>query len=308
MRVLLKCLMIAFVTLFVACKSHTKGDKKKNISDWENGTAHIQADTNLRPLLDQIVPIYAHFHPNSKLIIDYKAEDNIIQDFKDNKTKIMVVSTDFDPKEIEYLQAMQKGNVNQYTFGFDAIAVIANKSNPDSVFNVQQMGALLQSKKTDFVFDNAKSGIAKTMLEKAKLTPEQLKSALVINKLEDVVNYVATHPQSLGFIPFSLISYQQDAYSKSLKDKIKIMGVTLNDTTYYLSQENIAMGNYPLYRPMTLLVGNTDEVNALGFARFLMKQQVSKILLKSGVVPTVLPNRLYEYTEEFDPEGQSGKK
>jgi len=304
MKIWLQLLYSLIFFALVSCNSSQKDEQQKNLNDWETGTARIHADTNLRYLLDQIIPVYEHFHPKSKLIVDYSNEDALINDFKADKNKIILVSTAFDREELAYCEQVQKAKIIQYTFGYDAIAVISSRQNPDSVFYLNQLAEMLQNKKTPLVFDHVQSGIAKALMQQVKINPALFKNALVVNNLKDVVNYVVAKPESIGFIPFNLVSNDEDVSSRLLLEKIKLLPVRLNDTTFYLSQDDLANGQYPLYRPISIIIGNTDEVNALGFADFLMNQQVSKIMIHSGVIPTIMPERLYQYTEEFHPEGK----
>lgn len=292
-------LLFSCLLLLASCQS---SKKKLNYYDWNNGSVTITADSSLRFVLEQLVPIYENFYPKASVNFNYTSEDKAINDFKKKANTIIAIEKQLSKDEMQSAAFHQDTKIIENIFAYDAIAVITNKSFTDSVFDINKTAQYLQStSSTKLVFDNAQSGIAKTILQLSGVSAADFKNAYALNNITDVLKYVAENKNAVGFIPYNLLSNRNEQEAKYIRSTYKFLAVAYKNNTIALSQENIANQKYPLIRPIVLYIGNCPEVVGQGFANFLFGQQISKALLLSGLVPVSIPAREVVVTEEFHP-------
>lgn len=292
--------MAAFAVSVISCNS--KNEKTATKEDWNTGSVIITADSNLSYILEPLIPVYENFYPNAKVSFQYTSEDAAISDFKNKKNTIIAVGRLFSKDEIDVAQHNQDAKVLENTFAYDAIAVIANKSCKDSVFILEDVSKYLSpGNTTKLVFDNSKSGIARTILQLSKTDPGVFKNAYALNSVTDVLKYVASNTNAIGFIPYNLLSNRNEKEAQYIRSSFKFLRVSYHDTITAISQESIAYREYPLVRPISIYIGNCPDLVGQGFANFLFKRQVSKALLLSGLVPKNIPSREVNVTDKFNP-------
>ena len=152
------------------------------------------------------------------------------------------------------------------------------------------------------VFDNSKSGIARAIMQLSKTDPSLFKNAYSLNSVSDVLKYVSNNANAIGFIPYNLLSNRNEKEAQAIRANFKFLSVSYRDTITAISQESIAQQQYPLVRPISIYIGNCPDLAGQGFTNFLFKQQISKALLLSGLVPKNIPAREVNVTDEFNPE------
>lgn len=295
----INCLFISIVILTSGCHSSSN---KKNIYDWNNGSVVIMADSNLKNILEPLIPIYENFYPKASVQFQYTTEDDALKGFLNNKYTIVAMEKQFTDAETQQATQVQDAKIMENIFAYDAIAVIANKSFKDSVFTVEKMNDFLQpSSPIKLVFDNTKSGIAKKLLQLSAIPADVFKNAYSLNSITEVLKYISTNTNAIGFIPYNILSDRNEEEAKKIRNGFKFLSVSYKNKTTALSQENIATQTYPLIRPVVLYIGNCPDYVGQGFANFLFSRQVSKALLLNGLVPKSIPVREVQVTESFNP-------
>jgi phosphate transport system substrate-binding protein len=120
----------------------------------------------------------------------------------------------------------------------------------------------------------------------------------------DVIEYTSTHPGVLGFIGASWISNSDDSLHLSFHKKIKVVSISNNsrpdqDNSYKPYQAYLVDRIYPLTRDIYII--NAEPRNGLvtGFSAFVASDKGQRIILKSGVLPAIAPNRLINIRKDF---------
>lgn len=291
-------LYLLLVLMVFSCHS----GKQETVNDKNHGSVVITADSNLQYILEQLVPVYENFYPGTKVSFSYTSEDIAISDFKHKKNTIIAVGRLLSPEEMANAEHNHDAKILENTFAYDAIAVIANKSFRDSVFSLEKTSSYLDgNSQIKLVFDNSKSGIAKSILRFSGTTPDAFKNAYSLASVSEVLKYVASNDNAIGFIPYNLLSNRNEKQAKEIRTSYKFLAVSYHDTITSISQESIAYQTYPLLRPISIYIGNCPELVGQGFTDFLFKRQIQKVLLLSGLVPRNIPTREVNVTDEFNP-------
>ncbi|MEZ5053933.1 MAG: substrate-binding domain-containing protein [Chitinophagales bacterium] len=288
------------VQLFLACQSNTTSKQANN--DWNVGSIDIEADSNLKDVLQPLVVIYQNYFPKAHINFIYTPEDITIQRFKTKKNRAIAISRLLDDNELNNASIAQDVELEKITFAYDAIAVITNKENVDSVFTIEQTKSRLNNKQTQLVFDNAKSGIARTLMQISQSSKDDFKQAYVLQNADEVIEYVRRNKNAIGFIPFNLLSNKFEQKAQFIRANFKILPVSYKNKVTAISQQTIANEQYPLDRPISIYIGSCPELVIQGFTSFLLKRQISKAILLSGLVPKNMPVRDIVVSEEFNPE------
>ncbi len=295
-------LLIVSWLWITSCKP-TVSSNQPAASEWNSGTITIATDENLKNIAEQLAQIYEHEHTNANIIFDYQAQDKIIQDFVAGKVTSMLVSRKLTANELMISNQNQQTKIVENIFGYNAIALISNNGFTDTVIDMNKIQDYLQPNSTTrLVFDNKQSGIAKYLLQLLQIQPEWFKNAFVVNNSSEVIEYVQRHPTAIGFIPFNLISNQDEPATQNLLNQIKLLDVKWNDTIYSISQASIYQLTYPLQQSINIVLGKNPELVGTGFTNFLTREKSAKILLRSGLVPAKMPVRNYQISGEINTE------
>lgn len=301
LRLTIKYFIVISVLFLVASCNTKNATKKETTSEWNTGTITIATDENLKNIAEQLSQIYEHENPEAHIIFNYQLQDKIINDFVNGKISSMLISRNLTRNEKEISNQNQKTAAVENVFGYNAVALIANKSFKDSVLNIKNLSDYLQpNAAVKLVFDNKQSGIARYIMQLANIEPLLFKNALVVNNSQEVIEYVQRNQTSIGFIPFNLISNRDENETKSLIESIKILDVKQNDTIHEVSQSTIYNFTYPLQQSINIVLGRNPELVGTGFTNFLTREKSAKILLRAGLVPAFMPNRNIEIRNELE--------
>ncbi len=204
----------------------------------------------------------------------------------------MIISRTLTEEETATSQQNQTVKITAQTFAYNAVAVIANKSFKDSILDMSTLKNYLNpSSPLKLVFDNQRSGIAKLIMHKASIDRALFKNAFVVNNATEVATYIAGNTNTIGFIPFNMISDEDDRNRDAVLSKVKVLDIRQDSTFAAISQSSIYTFSYPLQQSLTIVLGNNPELTGRGFSNFLCRERSGKILLKAGLVPRFMPTR-----------------
>jgi phosphate transport system substrate-binding protein len=265
-------LVFIIFSLLLSCKS-------KNTTAYTEGELKIYSDTNLIYLLEQFIPVFQNIYPKIRLNFVYKQEKELLEDYFNNITDNIILSRRLLENEISYADQHKNSPSCQYTFAYDAIAVIANKLNSDSVFDISKY------KEYSLVFDDKKSGIIETIFH------DSIKkiNANILSNTNGIISYLQNEHRAIGFVPFNLISNQYDPNTKDMMSKLKVLKVKNGAIAVELNQENVFQDAYPFCREITIISTKSMTSKQKLFSRFLFKERASKLILHSGVIPAKIP-------------------
>jgi phosphate transport system substrate-binding protein len=112
---------------------------------------------------------------------------------------------------------------------------------------------------------------------------------LAASSSEGVVDYVATHPNALGFIGVSWIGNKEDSSQLSFQKRINIAALQCANCTeeVYVRpyQANIAMKRYPLNRGLYYILKENYAGLGKGFVNFLTHEKGQLIFRRGYLVP-----------------------
>ena len=301
-----------FIFVLFSCAG---GGKKTLDETPTRGDIKIFSDESYQPLIETEVFTFTHLYKDAKIKPVYKPEVDIINDFMHDSVKVIVTSKRLTEDQIKWLRDTLI-ITRTTTFAYDALALVTNLENTDTLLKYETIRDIFQNKITKWkdinpksklgdlsvIFDNTKSGNIRYFKEKFKLDSKFPEYCYAVNSNEEVINYVQKNVGAIGIISVNWISDSQDNVSQKFLEKIKITAISdegnIDGPFLKPYQAYIADGSYPFVREVYLI--NREYYTGLGtgFVNFVAGEKGQRIILKSGLVPATMPIRLVQIKKD----------
>ncbi len=276
------------------------------------GKISISVDESFQLLYDTQLYTFESLYVNAKIKAFYKPEADVLADFMNDSVRTIVLTRDLTKAEKDYLFT-QKFVARTTKVAYDALALIVNKGNPDTIILDSQFADIFRGKISSWkqinpkspdkpinvVFDNNKSGNVRYFREKFGLTGNFPSNCFAVNNNEEVIKYVQNNPSALGIVSVNWISDTQDSVSEKFLEAVRVVGVGTNTDNYSKPYQGyIAERSYPFCRDVYMISRETFSGLGTGFVSFVAGDQGQRIILKSGLVPATMPIRLIEIKKD----------
>ena len=303
-------LPITLFSLFflVACGT----DFKKPYSDTPtSGNVKIASDETLQPLIDSEKDTFMGLYQYAKLNVTHISETACFANLINDSSKVIIVSRKLNDKENNYFKSRNLIPVTT-KIALDAIAIIVNKKNADSLLSVKQLTSILSGQVTNWnqiyptsklgkisvVFDNNGSSNVRYLQEKLLAGKPLASNCFASQSNPAVVNYVEENENAIGIIGVSWISDFDDKSSQVFLSKIKVMDLATVDNPVYPDdyykpyQAYIALSQYPLIRDVYMISREGRAGLGTGFVSFVAGDAGQRIIRMAGLLPATMPVRI----------------
>ena len=256
-----------------------------------SGTLRISIDESFKPVIDSQIKVFESSFPNVKVIAQYKPEAQCLRDLTTDSTRMIIVTRGLSPDEEKFYQDSFHLVPSMSPLAYDAVAVIVNNNAKDSVFEIDDIRAMLDGRDTVHkpVMDgrSATSTVRYAMDSILKGQPLS-KRVTAANSSEEVINYVAATPRAVGFIGVSWIG-EGDPNQNMFLPNVKIASLrctSCGGATYVKPyQANIALHRYPLVRSLYYILKENFSGVGGNFANFLQYERGQLIFSKAFLWP-----------------------
>ena len=287
-----KILCLIAVIIF----SCNEKDASKKVTDSPSvGSIEISADESFAPVIAEQVAVYEANFAGVKLNVHYKTEAECFKDlYNDSLTRMVIVTRGLTPKEEE----LMNGNIGFFPkwneIATDAIAVIVNKNSTDTFFSLNKLQDLLTGKIKNgksLVFDGLRKTSTIRFIEDSILKGKSFDTTNVsaVKNSDSLIDYVATHPNTIGFVGINRIGNPEDAQQVKMLNKIKVALVQCDlceGKPYILpSQQTILNRRYPLTRGLYYILKENYNGLGSGFGAFLQHERGQLIFRRAYLGP-----------------------
>ena len=295
-KLLLLPLVLLIVTSFWSCGGRELKDEQTIIT----GQLKVLVDDGLSPIMEEQVAVFDHLYEHTDIELLDGPENQIVARLLDGTAEVIVLTRQLNESENRFFEARQfKPRVSK--FATDAVALIANKSNPDSALTVDDIIGFMRGEPTSerlnrLVFDNPNSSTVRFLKELAGVDSLPSTGVYAMKSNSEVLKHVYETPQSIGVLGISWV-VRADSSLKKYTDGIKVLGIKNqagkpgSNGYFKPSQSNLAEGIYPLSRSVYIINAEPRKSLGMGFAAFLTGVSGQRIILKSGLMPDSLPPR-----------------
>jgi len=284
--------LVVFVFLFAMCNQKSKNESKETIL---KGSIDIVTDETIKPIVDDQVAVFEGTYYDAKITVKPKSEGELINDLLSQKAKVAVTARNLTKEE---LQKFEKSKINPRVtpFAVDAIALISNKSNNDTLIALKSVIDFMQGKSDTrikgLVFDNPNSSTVRYMKDLAKVKEIPSNGVFSFKTNDEVIKFVSENDGMIGVVGVNWLS-QPSPNMVDIVKKINVLSVKgLKDNNYYNpTQNDLAELKYPLARDLFIINCQGYSGLGMGFASFIAGDIGQRIVLKSGLLPVRTPGR-----------------
>lgn len=306
----IRILVIAALSVFlVSCNQRGRSGFPTDTPT--SGKIRILADESFKPLIDAEIAVFMGLYANATIEPIYKPEVDVVNDFMNDSARVMVTSRKLTDEQIKYLRDTLIVARTQI-FAYDAIALVLNKINPDSLFSLEEVKGIFTGKITSWkqinkkspldnirvIFDSPKSGNIRYFREKFDYFDPLPSNIFALNSNTEVIEFVEKNKDAIGIVSVNWISDTDDSVSNAFMSRIRVAAISqpyLDETSYYRPQQGFIYDkSYPFTREVYMIKRESHIGLGSGFINWATAEQGQRIVLKSGLVPATMPIRLVQ--------------
>ncbi len=305
-----------FITAVAVCEclhySCRHSNKPKFTDTPTSGDIVIASDESYQPLISTEADTFMGIYRQAKVTTKHLPEADVFKELITNDSiRLVVASRELNENEKEYFKS--RNLIPRVTkIAIDAVALVLNIDNPDSLFKYEQLKKIIEGKISSWkklnprsfldtiriVFD--RNGSANTRYLKEKFLGENALpgNCYATNSNADVVDYVSKNKNAIGVISVNWISDKDDPTTNNFLKKIRVAEISPPDTSkdagsYFKPyQAYIALNQYPLVRNVYMISREGRNGLGTGFASFVAGDQGQRIVRLMGMLPATMPVRL----------------
>ncbi|MEN9951563.1 MAG: hypothetical protein RLY85_2315 [Bacteroidota bacterium] len=287
----------AVLVLVMATVSCSGNGKKAKVIPGDDtltsGTIHISVDESFAPIIDSQIKVFMSQHPKANIIPHYKPEADCIKDLLSDSTRMVIITRGLTEDEVPFYKDTI-GFVPLYgKVATDAIAVVMHPQAKDSLFSVAEIRSMLNGTtgyKYQLVMDGLKATSTVRFLIDSVLRGQPLNgNIMAARNSEGVIDYVANHPNAIGFIGVSWIGNKEDPAQMSFQKRVRLAALqcaNCEEEVYVRPyQANMAMKRYPLNRGLYYILKENFAGLGKGFVNFLTHEKGQLIFRRGYLVP-----------------------
>jgi phosphate transport system substrate-binding protein len=297
--------------LLVSCAERDKTGKV--LDTITTGEISIAVEEGYKPVIASCIDVFDSIYRTAKINPRYMSEGEAVKSLIEDSVQVVVIGRQLTAKETEYFQS--RGFKPPTTpIAFDALGIILNPANLDSVLTVQQVKDILSGKITNWseinpksklgkilvVFDNPGSGTVRYVQDSVIAGQPLSQQATALQTNEEVITYVGKNKSALGIIAANWISDTDDAGVQKFMKEVRIADIAkeVGKEGYGPYQAYLATGDYPFKRTIYIInaQGRRNGLGA-GFASYLARDG-QRIMLKEGLLPANAVTRLVKTSRD----------
>lgn len=303
--------VIYFVTAVFTFFSCNRGSFTADLSDTPtSGNLKISVDESYEPLMNSEVSTFMSLYTRAKIQVQYKPEADAMNDLINDSVKVIVSNKQLTDDQKKYLES-KKCFPKTTKIAVDAVALIINNDNPDTLLTLTQLKNILTgniytwnqlNSKNNMdsiivVFDNNNSGNTRFLKEKFLGDKNFPPNCFAVKTNPEVLNYVKDHKNAMGVIAVNWISDMDDSVSNNFRQNIKVIALKDESSSehhdyYQPYQAYVALNQYPLVRDVYLISRESRMGLGTGFASFVAGDQGQRIVRLAGLLPATIPVRI----------------
>ena len=306
-----------------------------------SGITQIAVDESFAPIVEAGINVFESLNSDATIIPVYTSEQNVYDLLVEDSIRL-VMGTRMLTEQEQAILKDRKQRVRSQKIAIDAIALITHKENKDTLLTINDIRDIVSGEIKSWkqinpdspldslivMFDTPYSGMVRYIQDSlcdhrpfgknVKALSSDGSSVIIthVNSHDKVIQYVASHPNALGFVGVNWIVNPVDPTNLRFIDNVNVVSVSgsaqatpANSHKPYPYQLALELAHresplefpsrgYPLIRDIYIII--TDATGGLpsGFFNFIAGDRGQRIILKSGILPANRPIRLIQVTQD----------
>jgi phosphate transport system substrate-binding protein len=289
----------------------------KKLDTPTDGITYIAVDETFAPIIKNEVEVFENIYKSTGIIDFVCPEIEAFNLMMKDSVRMIVATRLLTEKETGYFHS-KKIFPKELKIAVDGIAFIVNHANPDTLITTNVIQRIMLGEITEWkqinpasklgavkmIFDNPKSSTAEYAV-KTICENRQLSSNLsAMNSNPDVFDFVSKNQGAIGLIGSSWVSNRKDSLCTGFLKKIKVVALSKEEkattkNSFKPYQAFLSSGQYPYTRTIFLILTEPRVSLNTGFASFIISERGQRIILKSGILPAIQPQRFLHVKEDF---------
>ncbi|MDQ6757021.1 MAG: substrate-binding domain-containing protein [Bacteroidota bacterium] len=282
------------IFIFFYCSSCTGSHVRTDIDTANSGLIHISVDESFKPVIDSEIQVFEALYPKAKIIADYKPEAECFKDLIKDSTRMIIVTRGLTDEEAKFYKDSIKYEPSWDKIANDAIALVVNNKSADTALTLQKIRGILNGTTGDkeiAVFDGLSgTSTARYVIDSIlRGKPFDPKKVFAAKSSQEVINYVSSNNNVIGFVGVSWIGNKEDTSQLSFLKKVKIVAIECScpEKTFVKPyQYNIMAKRYPLVRGLYYILKENYDGLGSGFSNFLIYEKGQLIFKRAYLGPT----------------------
>ena len=288
--------LISIFLALVACNNFDYQGKGKDVPT--AGQVQIWADFADSFMLTQMKEVYESKYPKATLQFKFASETDILKAVNDGTCRICVLHRDFFEQEKTALEN-RNFKVRSVKFAKSSIAIVANRNSPLRVLSENDLKQLLVGERNTsslrLCFDRKGGNNYMYFYRRYQMKENTAGNAITLNNPYAVLDWVATHPEYIGFVGLNTIADKSDTMALHYQKKVKVIQIFTDSAgASYPFQSQIYTAQYPFIQDVYLHDLQGYSGLAAGFAAWICSQPGQIMVKKSGLLPCFEPGRTIE--------------
>lgn len=261
--------------------------------DLTSGSIQISVDESFRPVIDSQIKVFLSQHPKARITAHYKPEAECLKDLLNDSIRMVIVTRGLSEEEVKFYEDTLQFKPIFGKIASDAIAVVVNNKSKDSIFSVSDIRGMLNGT-SGYRYTQVMDGINATstvryMIDSVLRGQPFAKEVVAARTSEEVINYVAGHPEAIGYVGVSWIGNKEDSAQLSFLKSVQIASLQCAncETEVYVKpyQANIALKRYPMIRGLHYILKENYAGLGKGFVNFMTHEKGQLIFKRAYLVP-----------------------
>lgn len=287
------------LVLLGLCFIQCSNDKKNGPTDSATvGEITLGVDESFEPLMKAEKTAFQEQYKYAKINYKFSPENEVIADMLNDKIRGVVVSRDLTTKEKEIF-TREAITYRSFNIAADGIALLANKSNSDTLITLTDLKDLIVGTSTKYtlIVDKANSSNLKFLLDKLKISSSEKLHVVAAGSNPEVIKQVKNDSHAIGIVGSNWISDGDNPTSLGFIRSVNVMSVAEGKGMPY-SQPfgyNLALKKYPLRREIKYILKEAHQGLGTGFLNYVSGDLGQLIVLKAGLIPLTRPITIRTY-------------
>lgn len=287
-----------FIVLMIFTGTGCKVNADKSATDSPlKGAINISVDESFEPVIAAQIKVYEASFPGTHINAEYKPEADCFKDFfRDSSNRMMIVTRGLTDKEERSMMNLLHFRPGWGKIATDAITLIVNVNNPDTLFTLSRLQQQLLGKinrNQVIVFDGLNATSTVRYISDSILNGQQFDSSVVkaAENTEQVIDYVSKNENAIGVIGISWIGNPEEETQVNLLKKVRIAYIQCDPCVgkpfVKPMQASILTRRYPLVRGLYYAIKENYFGLGSGFVNFLKYERGQLIFRRAYLGPTM---------------------
>ncbi|MGL4347605.1 MAG: PstS family phosphate ABC transporter substrate-binding protein [Chitinophagaceae bacterium] len=261
----------------------------------EKPSSIIFCDISFKPVIKEESKVFnSSYGDKVTLKIYYAPEAECVKAFQEDSVEGLIISRPLNEAEKVYCKNKMEVNPVSILLAYDAISVIVNKQNKDSLLSLNDLKSILTTGKArnkiwDVIMDGSVLTSTAIYLQDSLLQGKAFYNAIKgANTYPEIIDFVGKNRHAIGFLGVTWMGNIDDSQQLTFDKRVttaSLLDAIAHGAYVKPYMVNIGLGRYPLIRKIYFSSKCGNDCWAMDFGRFMINERGQLIFKRSYLFP-----------------------